>query len=325
MVLAIVQQKHGGPEVLEPVEVTLGEPGEGEVRVRQSAIGLNFIDCYVRSGLYPLLQPPGTIGMEAAGVVDRVGPGVTGFAAGDRVAYVWNTPGSYVAERNVPARWLVKLPDGVDERQAAAMMLKGMTAEYLLHRMTHATAGDKVLVHAAAGGVGLILTAWAKHKGCTVIATVSTDEKAALAKAHGADHVVVTGRDGAFADAVLEATGGEGCIYIYDGIGKDSFEGSMAALAKHGHLVSYGNASGPVPPLNLQVLSPKCARISRPSLFPHIATRDELDEVSGNLLEAIAQGVVKVDINQTYPLAEAARAHADLEGRKTTGQTLLIP
>jgi NADPH:quinone reductase len=325
MVLAIVQQRHGGPEVLEPAEVTVGAPADGEVRVRHTAIGLNFIDCYVRSGLYPLLQPPGTIGMEAAGVIEALATNVQGFAVGDRVAYVYNVPGAYVAERNVPARWIVKLPAGVEERQAAAMMLKGMTAEYLLHRMTQAKAGDTVLVHAAAGGVGLILCAWAKSKGCTVVGTTSTEEKAAIAKAHGADHVVVTGHGGAFAEQVMDLTGGKGCVYVYDGIGKDSFEGSMAALAKHGHLVSYGNASGPVPALNLQVLTPKCARISRPSLFPHLATRAELDEVSGNLLSAIQAGIVKVDINQTYPLAEAARAHADLEGRKTTGQTIFLP
>ncbi len=324
MVVAIVQETHGGPEVLKPTEVEIGAPGDGEVRVRHTAIGLNFIDCYVRSGLYPLLEPPGTVGMEAAGVVESAGAGVQGFAAGDRVGYVWNVPGAYVAERNVPARWLVKLPAGVDDRQAAAMMLKGMTAEYLLHRMTQAQAGDALLVHAAAGGVGLILTAWAKAKGCLVIGTTSTDEKAALAKAHGADHVIVTSRE-SIPDRVAEITSGEGCIYIYDGIGKDTFEASLASLKKHGHLVSYGNASGSVPPVNLQALSPKCARISRPSLFPHLATRTDLDEVSGNLLAAMAEGVVKIDINQTYPLAEAARAHAELEGRKTTGQSVLLP
>lgn len=324
MVAGIVQATHGGPEVLKPADIEVGAPGDGEVRVRHTAIGLNFIDCYVRSGLYPTLTPPGTIGMEAAGVVEATGTSVTAFAAGDRVAYVWNQPGAYIAERNVPARWLVKLPDGVDDRQAAAMMLKGMTAEYLLHRMTQATAGDTVLVHAAAGGVGLILTAWAKHKGCRVIGTTSTEAKAELAKAHGADEVIVTSRE-TIPERVEAVTGGEGCLYIYDGIGKDTFDASLASLKKHGHLVSYGNASGAVPPVNLQVLSPQCARLSRPSLFPHLTTRQDLDEISGNLLDAMAKGIVKVDINQTYPLAEAARAHADLEGRKTTGQTVLLP
>lgn len=324
MVAGIVQATHGGPEVLKPADIEVGAPGDGEVRVRHTAIGLNFIDCYVRSGLYPTLTPPGTIGMEAAGVVEATGTSVTAFAAGDRVAYVWNQPGAYIAERNVPARWLVKLPDGVDDRQAAAMMLKGMTAEYLLHRMTQATAGDTVLVHAAAGGVGLILTAWAKHKGCRVIGTTSTEAKAELAKAHGADEVIVTSRE-TIPERVEAVTGGEGCLYIYDGIGKDTFDASLASLKKYGHLVSYGNASGAVPPVNLQVLSPKCARLSRPSLFPHLTTRQDLDEISGNLLDAMAKGIVKVDINQTYPLAEAARAHADLEGRKTTGQTVLLP
>jgi len=324
MVAGIVQATHGGPEVLKPADIEVGAPGDGEVRVRHTAIGLNFIDCYVRSGLYPTLTPPGTIGMEAAGVVEATGTSVTAFAAGDRVAYVWNQPGAYIAERNVPARWLVKLPDGVDDRQAAAMMLKGMTAEYLLHRMTQATAGDTVLVHAAAGGVGLILTAWAKHKGCRVIGTTSTEAKAELAKAHGADEVIVTSRE-TIPERVEAITGGEGCLYIYDGIGKDTFDASLASLKKYGHLVSYGNASGAVPPVNLQVLSPQCARLSRPSLFPHLTTRQDLDEISGNLLDAMAKGIVKVDINQTYPLAEAARAHADLEGRKTTGQTVLLP
>ncbi len=323
MVQAIVQARHGGPEVLKVADVEVGAPGAGQVRVKHTAIGLNFIDCYVRSGLYPLLQPPGTIGMEAAGVVEATAPDVGGFSVGDRVAYVWNVPGAYIAERNVPARWLVKLPDDVDDRQAAAMMLKGMTAEYLLHRMTRAEAGDAVLVHAAAGGVGLILTAWAKAKGCTVIGTTSTEEKAALARAHGAAHVIVTSRE-TFPERVMEITRGEGCRYIYDGIGKDTFEGSLASLRKHGHLVSYGNASGAVPPVDLKVLTPKCARLSRPSLFPHLATRADLDEIAGNLLGAMAKGIVAVDINQTYKLAEAARAHADLEGRKTTGQTILV-
>ncbi|TVQ38934.1 MAG: quinone oxidoreductase [Geminicoccaceae bacterium] len=325
MVLAIMQDRHGGPEVLQTADVVLSGPAEGEVTIRHTAIGLNFIDCYVRSGLYPLLEPPGTIGMEAAGVIVNQGPGVRGFHEGDRVAYVWNTPGAYVAERNVPVRWVVKLPDNVEEQQAAAMMLKGMTAEYLLHRMTEAGPGDKVLVHAAAGGVGLILTAWAKHKGCVVIGTVSTEAKAEVARAHGADHVVITGGSGDFAEEVMDLTGGHGCKYVYDGIGKDSFEGSLASLAKHGHFVSYGNASGKVPPFDIARLTPRCARISRPSLFPHIATREELDEVSTNLLQAMADDIVKVDINQTYPLAEAARAHEELEGRKTTGQSVLLP
>ena len=324
MTMAIVQATHGGPEVLKPADVEVGAPADGEVRVRHTAIGLNFIDCYVRTGLYPLLHPPGTIGMEAAGVVEATGTNVTDFHAGDRVAYVWNQPGTYTEERNVPSRWLVKLPAGVGDREAAAMMLKGMTAEYLLHRMTPAQAGDNLLVHAAAGGVGVLLTAWAKHKGCTVIGTVSTDEKAEVAKAHGADHVIVTSKE-RIPERVMELTGGEGCVYIYDGIGKDTFEDSLASLKKHGHLVSYGNASGKVPPFDLSVLTPRCARLSRPSLFPHIATRAELDEVAGNLLGAMADGVVKVDINQTYALADAAQAHADLEARKTTGQTVLLP
>jgi NADPH:quinone reductase and related Zn-dependent oxidoreductases len=199
-----------------------------------------------------------------------------------------------------------------------------MTAEYLLHRMTRATAGDTVLVHAAAGGVGLLLSAWAKHKGCTVVGTVSTDAKAELATAHGADHVVVTGRE-RIPERVMALTEGAGCRYVYDGIGKDTFEDSLASLAKHGHLVSYGNASGAVPPVDLTKLTPRCARLSRPSLFPHIATRAELEEIAGHLFGAMADGVVRADIHQTYPLAEAARAHADLEARRTTGQSVLLP
>ncbi len=324
MVLAIVQAMHGGPEVLKPADVEVGAPQAGEVRVRHTAIGLNFIDCYVRSGLYPLLEPPGTIGMEAAGVVVATGPDIAEVSAGDRVAYVWNRPGTYTTERNLPVSWLVKLPADVDERQAAALMLKGMTAEYLLHRMTDAKAGDAVLIHAAAGGVGLILTAWAKHKGCFVIGTASSDAKAALALDHGADHVVVSSSD-RIAARVTELTGGEGCRYIFDGVGRDTFEASLASLAKHGHLVSYGNASGAVPPVSLSVLTPKSARLSRPSLFPQIATRTELEDSAGNLFSAITAGVVRANINQTYPLADAERAHADLEARRTTGQSLLLP
>lgn len=321
---AIVQDSKGGPEVLVMKDVEVGEPGPDEARVRHTAIGINFIDVYVRTGLYPLMTLPGSPGMEAAGVVEAVGSGVTGLTAGDRVAYVYNVPGAYAERRVLPAARLVKLPDDIDDRLAAAMMLKGLTAAALLTRTTKAAAGDTVLVHAAAGGVGLILTAWAKHLGCTVIGTVGSDAKAALARAHGADHVIVTARD-SVVERVGEITGGAGCRYVYDGVGKDTFEASLECVSKFGHVVSFGNASGAVPPISIAVLAPKCVALSRPLLFPYIAERAMLDAMAADLFDAVRKGIVSADINQTYPLADAAKAHRDLEARATTGQSLLIP
>ncbi|RUM95810.1 quinone oxidoreductase [Pseudaminobacter arsenicus] len=321
---AIIQTIQGGPEVLEWQERPDTAPGEGEVAVRHTAIGVNFIDIYVRKGAYPMMTLPGTPGMEAAGIVEEVGPGVTGLAVGQRVAYVMTAPGAYSERRNVPAERMVPLPDDIGDRAAAALMLKGMTAERLLHKTTQASAGDTVLIHAAAGGIGLLLTAWAKSIGCTVIGTVGSDAKEAGVRQAGADHVIVSTTENV-ADRVAEITSGRGCRYIYDGVGKDSFEASLQAVAKFGHLVSFGNASGAVPPVNIAVLAPKCVALSRPQVFPYIADRNDLLETAQNLFAAMRKGIVRADINQTYPLAEAAQAHRDLESRRTTGQIVLLP
>ncbi len=324
MTKAIVQTEKGGPDVLRWTDRPAGEPGKGEVLLRHTAIGVNFIDVYVREGAYPLMTLPGTPGMEAAGIVEKVGAEVTGLQAGQRVAYVMTAPGAYCEMRVVPADRLVPLPDDIDDRVAAAMMLKGMTAERLLHKTTSAAKGDTVLVHAAAGGVGQLLVAWAKAIGCTVIGTVGSQAKAAIARARGADHVIVTDSEDVAA-RVDEITGGKGCRYIYDGVGKDTFEVSLKAIAKYGHLVSFGNASGAVPPVNIALLAPKCIALSRPQLFPYIADRGDLLEAAENLFAAIRQGIVEAEINHTYPLAEAADAHRALEARKTTGQIILLP
>ena len=309
---AIIQTVQGGPEVLEWRDRPDAAPGAGEVTVRHTAIGVNFIDVYVRKGAYPMMTMPGTPGMEAAGVVEAVGPDVTDLKVGQRVAYVMTAPGAYSEKRNVPAERMVPLPDDIDDKAAAALMLKGMTAERLLHKTTQAAAGDTVLIHAAAGGVGLLLTAWAKAIGCTVIGTVGSDAKVAMVREAGADHVIVSTTEDVAA-RVAEITAGRGCRYIYDGVGKDSFEISLQAVAKFGHLVSFGNASGAVPPINIAVLAPKCVALSRPQVFPYIADRKDLLETAQNLFSAMRKGIVRADINQTYPLAEAARAHQDLE------------
>jgi NADPH2:quinone reductase len=321
---AIIQTVQGGPEVLEWRERPDTAPAAGEVAVRHTAIGVNYIDIYVRKGAYPMMTMPGTPGMEAAGIVEEVGPGVTDLAVGQRVAYVMTAPGAYSERRNVPAERMVPLPDDIDDRSAAALMLKGMTAERLLHKTTQAAAGDTVLIHAAAGGVGLLLTAWAKSIGCTVIGTVGSDAKVEGVRQAGADHVIVSTTENV-ADRVADITSGRGCRYIYDGVGKDSFEISLQAVAKFGHLVSFGNASGAVPPINIAVLAPKCVALSRPQVFPYIADRKDLLETAQNLFSAMRKGIVRADINQTYPLAEAARAHQDLESRRTTGQIVLLP
>ncbi len=321
---AIILQQHGGPEVLEWVERAPGRPGEGEVLLRHTAVGLNFIDIYVRTGLYKMGTMPCSPGMEAAGVVEALGPGVTGLKAGDRVAYVTGAPGAYVERRVMNAAALVKLPGDISDDQAAALMLKGMTAEMLLFRMTQAKAGDAVLIHAVAGGVGLLLAAWAKSLGCQVIGAASSDEKAAKARAAGADHVIVTTREDV-ATRVRELTGGRGCQCVYDGVGKDTFETSLAAVSEFGHVVSYGNASGPVPPFAIAGLAPKCATLSRPSIFPFIKDRARLEAMSGNLFEAMRRGVIKAEIDQVFALKDAAAAQTALESRRTTGQTILRP
>jgi len=320
---AVVQDRHGGPEVLSWRDVEAPAPGPGEVRLRQTAIGVNYIDVYVRTGLYPMLKPPGTIGMEAAGVVEAVGADVVGLSPGDRVAYACPPVGAYATVRTMAAGQLVLLPDEIDDRTAAAIMLKGMTAEYLLHRTHAVKAGDVVLVHAAAGGVGLMLCQWARHIGATVIGTVGSEAKAKLARDHGCDYPIVTPRGGGFAERVKGLTGGRGADVVYDGIGRDSFEDSLEALALCGHLVSYGQASGPVPPVEPARLSGKSLTLSRPVLFHYTADRRDLTAIATRLFDVVRRGVVKVEIGQTFPLAEAAEAHRALEGRRTTGSTVL--
>jgi NADPH2:quinone reductase len=321
---AIVIHATGGVEQFRQEEFDPGAPGEGEVRLKHTAIGVNYIDVYHRSGLYPLPGLPAIIGMEGAGVVEAVGPGVSELAAGERVAYACGPVGAYAAHRLAPAAQMVKLPGSISDEVAASIMLKGMTAQYLLHDTAPVRAGDFVLVHAAAGGVGLILCQWAKQLGCTVIGTVSTEEKAALAAANGCAHPIVT-RGGDFAARVREITAGRGCRVIYDGIGRDSFAGSMDSLAMMGRLVSYGQASGPIEPIAPAMLSAKSASLSRPVLFHHTASRADLLRIAGSLFDVIASGAVKIGTPARYKLAEAGRAHADLEGRRTTGQLVLIP
>lgn len=320
--LAIQFARTGGPEVLETVEADVPSPAPGQILVRHQAVGLNYIDTYHRSGLYPLKLPSG-IGLEAAGFVEAVGDGVTRFAVGDRVAYN-GTMGAYAEAAVVPAERAVKVPDGVSLEIAAAVLLKGMTAEFLVRRCFHVKPGDLVLVHAAAGGVGQILVQWCKALGATVIATAGSNAKTALARDLGADHVIDYSREDV-ASKVAEVTDGRGVTVVYDGVGKDTWEASLKSLAKRGVLVTFGNASGPVPPFAPLELGAKSAYVTRPRLFDYIATTEELDESAQALFAVIASGAVKIDIGQTFPLAEARAAHEALEGRKTTGATLLIP
>ena len=322
---AIKIHTHGGPEVLTYGDYDPGEPGSGQVLVRHTAVGLNFIDVYFRTGLYP---PPGGLplipGGEAAGVVVRTGEGVDWLKPGDRVAYV-DRVGAYAEERVIAGERLVKIPDSVSDEQAAASMLKGMTAHYLLHRTFKVKPGDTILGHAAAGGVGLILGQWAKHIGATVIGTAGSPEKVELAKAHGYDHVI-NYRESDFVPAVDEITGGRKCDIVYDSVGNDTFPGSLDCLRPLGMFVSFGQSSGPIPPFNLALLSQKGSLFAtRPTLFAYIARREDLEASAQALFEAIASGVVKVEINQRYALKDAAKAHADLEARKTTGASVLIP
>jgi NADPH:quinone reductase-like Zn-dependent oxidoreductase len=320
----VVIDRHGGPEELKPRETAAPAPGPGEARLRQTAIGVNYIDVYVRRGLYPLLSPPGTPGMEAAGEVIDVGEGVTGILPGDRVAYACPPVGAYAQFRTMPADRLVVLPDAIDDETAAALMLKGMSAEYLLQRVHRVQRGDTVLVHSAAGGVGLLLCQWAKHLGATVIGTVSSEEKARAARAAGCDHPIVTAADD-FVARVKDLTGGRGADVVYDGVGKDTLMGSLEALAPKGHLVSYGESSGMPDPPGLAALSAKSATFSRPVVFHYTADPKDLREIAGNLFDMAVRGALKADIRQRYPLAEAARAHLDLEARRTIGASVLIP
>ncbi|MDZ4314683.1 MAG: quinone oxidoreductase [Azonexus sp.] len=324
MTYAIRLHQTGGPEVLRWEEIDVPPPAAGEARVRHEAVGLNFIDTYHRTGLYPLPLPSG-IGLEAAGVVEAVGAGVSEVQVGDRVAYAGGPVGAYAEVRNIPAHRLLKLPESINFNTAAAMMLQGLTAAYLLRRTYRVQPGDAVLIHAAAGGVGLIASQWAKALGATVIGTVGSAAKSELAKAHGCDHVINYSTEN-FTQRVREITGGEGVAVVYDGVGKDTFIGSLDSLRPMGTMVSYGNASGPVPPLDLILLSQKGSLfITRPTLMNYTAKRADLEVLGADLFEMVGAGKVRIEINQTYPLAEAAQAHRDLEARKTTGSTILLP
>ena len=314
----------GGPEVLIWGEVDVPVPGAGEATVRHRTVGLNFLDTYHRTGLYPLPLPSG-IGLEGAGIVEAVGAGVSEVRVGDRVAYAGGPVGAYAEVRNIPAHRLLKLPDAIAFETAAAMMLQGLTAAYLLRKTYRVQAGDAVLIHAAAGGVGLIACQWAKVLGATVIGTVGSPAKGELAKAHGCDHVINYSTEN-FPQRVREITGGDGVAVVYDGVGKDVFMGSLDSLRTLGMLVTYGNASGPVPPFDPLLLSQKGSLfVTRPTLMHYTAKRADLEALGGELFEVVGSGKVHIEINQSYPLAEAARAHRDLEARKTTGSTILVP
>jgi len=324
MAKAIRFHTTGGPEVLALEEVQVGDPGPGQVRVRNHAIGLNYIDTYQRSGLYKIELPSG-IGQEGAGVVEAVGPGVTSLKAGDRVAYATLPLGAYSDLRLMPPDRLVNLPEGISFEEGAAMMLQGMTAEYLLRRTYKVKQGDTILFHAAAGGVGLIACQWAKALGATVIGTAGSEEKAALAKAHGCDHVIVYTREN-FTERVREITNGKGVPVVYDGVGKDTFMGSLDCLRPLGMMVLYGNASGPVPPFDIGLLMTKGSLfLTRPTLMTYNAKREDLVASANALFEVVLAGKVKIEINQRYALKDAAQSHRDLEARKTTGSTILVP
>jgi NADPH:quinone reductase len=315
----------GGPEVMRWDQVDVGAPGPGEIRLRQTAVGLNFIDVYQRSGLYPLPALPAVLGMEAAGVVEAVGPGVADLRAGDRVAYASLPVGAYAEARLMPADRVIRLPDDVTDQQAAAMMLKGLTAHYLLRRTFHVTPGDAILIHAAAGGVGLIVCRWAKHLGATVIGTVGSDAKAELARAHGCDHPIVYTRED-LPKRVRELTGGEGVAVVYDSVGKDTFVASLDCLRPLGMMVSFGNASGPVPAFEPAMLASRGSLyFTRPSLMTYTAKAADYRAAAEELFSVVTTGIVPIEINQTYPLRDAAEAHRDLEARKTTGSTVLLP
>ncbi len=323
MTHAIVIHKQGGPEEMRWEEVDVGAPAPGQVRLKQTAVGLNYIDCYHRSGLYPLEMPSG-IGMEAAGIVEAVGDGVSDLAVGDRVAYAGPPPGSYAQERNMAAGTVVKLPDSIDDETAAAMMLQGMTSQYLIRTTHRVQAGETVLFHAAAGGVGLIACQWLRQLGATVIGTVGSDEKAELAKAHGCDHTIVYTREN-FVDRVKEITDGAGVPVVYDSVGADTYPGSLDCLAPLGLFVSFGNASGPITNFDPGLLAAKGSLFfTRPTLMTYTAKREDLVASANDLFDAVAKGV-KIEIHQRYALKDAAQAHQDLEARKTTGSTIFLP
>lgn len=321
---AIRIHETGGPEEMRWEEIGVGEPGAGEIRIRHKAVGLNYIDVYFRTGLYPLTLPSG-LGLEGAGVVEAVASDVAEFKVGDRVAYAFPPIGAYSEVRLMPADRVVKVPDTIDDHSAAAMMLQGMTAEYLLRRTFRVKSGDTILFHAAAGGVGLIACQWAAYLGATVIGTVSTDEKAELARAHGCHHPIVYTREN-FVEKVKDITDGKGVPVVYDAVGKDTFMGSLDCLQPMGMMVNYGSASGPVPAIEPALLAGKGSLfLTRPTLWAYNAKRADLVNSAQELFAVVGSGAVKINIHQTYPLAEAAQAHRDLEARRTTGSTVLLP
>lgn len=324
MVKAIRMYKTGGPEVMEYVDVDPGDPGPGEVRIRHAACGLNFIDVYFRSGLYPQALPAG-LGQEAAGVIEAVGPDVRDFKPGDRVAYAGRPNGAYSEARVMPAAMLVRLPDTISFDTAAAMTLQGLTVQYLFRRTFVLQGGETILFHAAAGGVGLIAAQWARALGVKMIGTVSSDAKAALALAAGCTHVINSKTEN-FVERVKEITDGAGVPVVFDSVGKDTFIGSLDCLAPLGTMVSFGNASGPVPPFSLNELGSRGSLfITRPSLPNYIAKRADLDAAAADLFQMVESKKIKIEINQRYALKDVAQAHIDLEARKTTGSTILIP
>ena len=321
---AIRMSSTGGPEVMEYVDIEVGPPGPGEAQVRHAAIGLNFVDVYYRNGLYAQPLPSG-LGSEGAGVVEAVGEGVTGIKTGDRVTYAGGPQGAYAEVRNLAAAKLVALPDKIDFETAAAMTLQGLTVQYLFHRTAQLKAGDTILFHAAAGGIGLIACQWAKVLGVTLIGTVGSADKAALARQHGCDFVINYNTEN-FVERVREITQGRGVSVVYDAVGKDTFIGSLDCLAPLGMMVSFGNASGAVPPFGLSELNARGSLfITRPSIAAYTATREALDTAATSLFGVVGSGEVKIEIHQRYALADVQQAHRDLEARKTTGSTILLP
>ena len=322
---AIRIHETGGAERLRWEEIEIAPPGSGEVLVRHTAVGVNYIDVYHRTGLYPVPGLPAVLGVEAAGVVEAIGPGVTTVETGERVTYAGGQLGAYAERARVPAERLVRLPASISDEQAAALMLKGLTAQYLLRRTHRVQRGDTILFHAAAGGVGLIACQWAKHLGATVIGTVGSDAKAPLARANGCDHVIVYTREH-FPERVRALTGGAGVTVVYDSVGQATFDDSLDCLAPLGLMVSFGNASGPVPPVNPAILAMKGSLfLTRPTLVTYTAKREDLLAAAEELFGVVASGAVRVTINHRYPLAEAAAAHRALEQRGTTGSIVLIP
>jgi NADPH:quinone reductase-like Zn-dependent oxidoreductase len=321
---AVILERHGGPENLAWQEISVPRPGPGEMRLRQTAVGVNFIDIYCRTGYFPMVTPPAALGMEGAGIVLDVGEGVTGFAPGDRVAYAGPPVGAYAEIRNIPTDLVVPLPPSIDEETGAAALLKGMTAEFLLHRCHKVKEGDIVLVHAASGGVGNFLCQWASHIGATVIGTVGSRDKARLALARGCAHPIVYSEED-FVARVMEITNGRGADVIYDAIGRDNINRSFEALAVRGHIVSFGQASGPLEPLDIAGFATKSAKISRPNYGHYAGAPEQVRASSARLFSAIERGILKVDVGQRFALRDAAEAHRRLEARETTGSTILVP